>query len=455
MYIQGNQILETDGTSVRILGVSRPGLEYRMANLASMIPETMNWDLDTILSWGGNAVRLPLRDLAWLRDPEYRAKVDMWIRAIRDRNMIPILDLHTQQDHAGQDPFLLRSSSGEDALRFWIQVAERYQNDTSIFFELFNEPYDITPSIWWYGNQEYYGYRDTLREIRRRATNPCILGGLDWAYQWAFLKTRSDILTEMHTIPNLILATHPYGYRGRPSDSDNTRSMSIPTSLATVAGCEGQITVPTVSQEDFGWRESFGHLHEEEEFPMMATEFGLDRPETAVQGGWYMMELLDYMDRLNMSYVAWAWVQDRLDYPSLLDPDFQPTGRAADDGRACATTLNNFYPGPGQIVRQHMMSNSPHRRDLLLLLHQPSPSPTERISGGLLLLLVLTPLLVAGCGFLFCFMIKPPPPRDNDRTITASRPRILLSRGAHTKMAGMRIRSHHSFPTIIEIDESS
>jgi len=63
-------------------------------------------------------------------------------------------------------------------------------------------------------------------------------------------------------------------------------------------------------------------------FPVVATEWGLDRPDTALQGGWYSNSILQYMNSRNMSYIAWAWVQDRLDYPSLLGEGFEPTGRA-------------------------------------------------------------------------------------------------------------------------------
>jgi hypothetical protein len=80
----------------------------------------------------------------------------------------------------------------------------------------------------------------------------------------------------------------------------------------------------------------------------------------------------------NMSHVAWAWVQERLDYPSLLDRDFQPTGEAMiRGGRACASLTNNFYQGPGQLIQKHM-----HRQ-------LTSENPPPIFYYGLLFLLLL------------------------------------------------------------------
>jgi hypothetical protein len=170
-----------------------------------------------------------------------------------------------------------------------------YKNP-SIFFEIFNEPHNIDVNTWWYGNDKFYGYKEILSEIRKVSNNICILGGLDYAYQWAFLKRNKDIMRELKEIKNIVIATHPYGYRGGPNE-DGTNSVQIPTNLiypdnSYTGYCSLGITVPTIKIEEYGWDDSFGYLMKENLFPVIATEWGLDRPQNCIQGGWFNVDTI-------------------------------------------------------------------------------------------------------------------------------------------------------------------
>jgi hypothetical protein len=106
-----------------------------------------------------------------------------------------------------------------------------------------------------------------------------------------------------------------------------------------------------VNKNDYGWTESFGFLHKQGYFPMVMTEWGLDSYEKALQGGWYPTDLLSYVHSNNIGYAAWAWVQDRIDYPSLIDHKLRPlTG-------GCGMEENKWYPGPGQLVFNDLQKN--------------------------------------------------------------------------------------------------
>ena len=354
----------TTSTSIFLIkGVSHPGLEYLHIDLNSMVSETIQFDLNLMIEWKFNAVRLPLRDSHWITNSSYREKVNYWIQSILEKQMIVILDLHTQGQNSRQDHFLLRP----DSLVFWTDIVATYGNISSIFFEIFNEPHDISPDILWYGDDVYYGYKEILTKIRTLSSNICILAGLDWAYQWSFLRSRVDLLQELKSFSNIMLSTHPYGYRGAPAPTDPTLSIPIPTinvypldNELHIGDCSLGITLP-LSSPLSAWRDSFGYLHEEKIFPLIATEWGLDHPDTAIMGGWYNIELMAYMNSINMSYIAWAWVRERLDYPSLLDPDFSPTGQAITGQQACSLLSNQFYPGPGALVKHDLSQSYSHR----------------------------------------------------------------------------------------------
>jgi len=350
--VDGN-IIRNHSDAVYIRGVSKSGLEYLYIDINSFTDTSIHFDIQLMYSWGINCLRIPLRDKHWL-DPAYIDVVNSFIFYAFRFNMIVILDLHLQGGNKLQDKSMLRRNNTWDASKFWYNVSRQYHEFADIFFEVFNEPNNIDPITWWYGDEEFYGYKEILQVIRANADNICILGGLDYAYQWAFLREHPDILHEMKQFTNLVVSSHPYGYKGAPILPDGIFSYPVPvrTIIPTAdytGDCTSGITVPEVDIDQYGWNQSFGYLYHEEHFPMIVTEWGLDRPDTAIQGGWYTTHLLSYMSRHKMNYIAWAWVPDRIDYPSLLSRDFSPSG-----GSPCGTVENNYYRGPGYLFHDHL-----------------------------------------------------------------------------------------------------
>lgn len=359
-YTQGNKIFNDKKQPIYLKGVSRTGLEYAYVDLPAMIPETIQFDIKTMKEWGFNAIRFPLRDWFWLKNPEYKQMIKYWVEQTLGHDMFVILDLHTQQDHPSLDPFMYRSDTGMDALSMWVDIANTYKDKPQVFFEVFNEPHDISPIVWWEGDDTYYGYKQILTAIRQHANNICLIGGLDYAYQFQFVALNKTLFHEIKSIPNLVFSVHPYGYKGTPVNN-GTSTSPIPTTIMNnptnhTGDCSLGISVPSVKQSNYGWDESFGFVVRHNLMPLIATEWGLDRPDNCIQGGWYNVQILEYMNSLNIGYMAWAWVQDRLDYPSLLDQYFQPTGTASVPtiGPACSGPFNGFYQGPGVLVQQDL-----------------------------------------------------------------------------------------------------
>lgn len=359
-YTRGNKIFNNKKHPIIVKGVSRSGLEYAYVDIAAMIPETIEFDIRMMKEWGFNAIRFPLRDSFWLSDSEYKRIIKYWVEQTLSNDMFAILDLHTQQDHSGLDPFMLRTDTGVDALSMWIDIAKTYQNHSQVFFEIFNEPHDISPIVWWEGDDTYYGYKEILLAIRQHAMNICLIGGLDYAYQFNFVKLNNTLLHQIKSIPNLVFSVHPYGYKGMPVQNGTSTSpiptIIIPKPVNHTGDCSLGITVPSVKPSRYGWDESFGFAVRQDLMPVIATEWGLDRPDNCIQGGWYNVEIVEYLNSLGIGYMAWAWVQERLDYPSLLDQDFKPTGIASKPtiGPACSGSFNNFYQGPGVLVQKDL-----------------------------------------------------------------------------------------------------
>lgn len=440
-YTQGNKIVNEKGEIIILKGVSRTGLEYAYVDLDAMIPETIAFDIQLMRQWGFNAIRFPLRDRFWLDDPQYKQKIQYWVGQTLQNNMYAILDLHTQQDHPGLDPFMYRLENG--GLDMWIDIAKTYKDTPRVFFEIFNEPHGISPEIWWNGNSQYYGYKEVLEAVRKVAKNICLIGGLDYAYQFHFVAQNTTLLNEMGAIPNLALSVHPYGYKGSPVNNGD-ETMPIPTKIVDdppnySGDCHLGISVPTVPPSQYGWDESFGFMVKEQLFPVIATEWGLDRPDNCIQGGWYNTQILDYMNSLNMSYMAWAWVQDRLDYPSLLDGEFQPTGKGtkATVGPACSGPLNKNYPGPGVLVMNDLKQF--HTRRLLYVPDKVLTSHIENVFVRNFFFL----FVILFCVFHFMFFLFHIPEKKRQRE-----PEFHRVVSTNKLQNSIRIRSSHSLPQL-------
>jgi hypothetical protein len=440
-YTQGNKIVNEKGEIIILKGVSRTGLEYAYVDLDAMIPETIAFDIQLMRQWGFNAIRFPLRDRFWLNDLQYKQKIQYWVGQTLQNNMYAILDLHTQQDHPGLDPFMYRLENG--GLDMWIDIAKTYKDTPRVFFEIFNEPHGISPEIWWNGDSQYYGYKEVLEAVRKVAKNICLIGGLDYAYQFHFVAQNTTLLNEMRTIPDLALSVHPYGYKGSPVNNGD-ETMPIPTTIVDdppnySGDCHLGISVPTVPPSQYGWDESFGFMVKEQLFPVIATEWGLDRPDNCIQGGWYNTQILNYMNSLNMSYMAWAWVQDRLDYPSLLDGEFQPTGKGtkATVGPACSGPLNNNYPGPGVLVMNDLKQFQTRR-----LSYVPDKVLTSYIENVFVRNFFFL-FVILFCVFHFMFFLFHIPEKKRQREPEFHR--VVFTNKLQNSI---RIRSSHSLPQL-------
>jgi hypothetical protein len=89
----------------------------------------------------------------------YQNNVATVVNRITSRGMLAILDLHwnskvtTRFCSAGQQ----RAADAPRAITFWQQVAARFGSNPLVAFDLYNEPHDITWSIWRDGGSVFDG----------------------------------------------------------------------------------------------------------------------------------------------------------------------------------------------------------------------------------------------------------------------------------------------------------
>ncbi|MCU1688386.1 MAG: cellulose-binding protein [Jatrophihabitantaceae bacterium] len=142
----------------------------------------------TMKSWGVNAVRIPMNEDCWLAingtpaarsGVAYQTAIADYVQRLHDQGMYVILDLHWSHQGATLATGQNNMADKDHSVAFWSEVAAAYRADTMALFDLYNEPHDITWSVWKNGDSVYAGMDELIAAIRGTgATNWVIASGL-------------------------------------------------------------------------------------------------------------------------------------------------------------------------------------------------------------------------------------------------------------------------------------
>jgi len=302
-YTSGATVCTSDGRPHVFHGVDRPSLEWSPAG-----DDLSAADFALMASWNADVVRIALNQDFWLSgaaqySATYAATVAQAVTWAEAAGMDVILDLHWSDKG---DLTVTQSAQQEmadvNSKQFWAEVAAAYKGDGHVFFELYNEPHDVSWDVWRNGGpaggytavgmQELY---DAVREAG--ANNLVIAGGLDWAY------SLSGVATGALQGYNVMYATHPYNQPDK---------------------------------QPGGWEAAFGFLATGDIAPVIATEFG---DGTAQCTGAWDGELIAFAATHGISWTAWAWYPGGCSFPSLI-ADWSPTPTV--QGKAVQAALAAF-----------------------------------------------------------------------------------------------------------------
>ncbi|HEX9109683.1 MAG TPA: glycoside hydrolase family 5 protein [Longimicrobiales bacterium] len=221
----GNAILDSTG-AVRVFhGVNRPSLEWRVdGDHMSAADFQLMHD-----QWKSDIVRIPLNQDFWLQgaaqyDAGYRATVDQAVRWALAAGLHVMLDLHwSDKGNLRGAPAAQQRMPDANSVTFWKQVAAVYKNETHVFFDLYNEPHDVSWDVWLNGGTvpDYTpaggktdsaftaaGMQQLYDAVRSTgAENLVLVGGLDWGYDLSGVP--------QHRIAghNIVYSTHPYEWK--------------------------------------------------------------------------------------------------------------------------------------------------------------------------------------------------------------------------------------------------
>lgn len=161
VHISANQFVDGVGQPFRLLGVNRSGTEYECVQ-APAGPDDRSgiWygpydgaAIAAMLSWHINSVRLHLNEDCWLglngapkhsSAARYRAAIIGLVDRMHAAGLVVILDLHWAAPGSMLADGQRNMADRDHSIRFWSSVATTFKRDSSIVFDLFNEPVHVS-----------------------------------------------------------------------------------------------------------------------------------------------------------------------------------------------------------------------------------------------------------------------------------------------------------------------
>jgi len=316
-YVSGNSVCTAGGAAHLFHGVDRPSLEWSPSG-----QQLSASDFQLMAGWKANIVRIALNQDFWIAESpianaSYPATVDAAVKWAEQAGMDVILDLHwSDAGTLGSCKSNCQQLMADtNSIGFWADVAGRYKNDGRVLFELYNEPHDVTWSVWKSGGKTSGGWTaagmqqlyDAVRGAG--ADNLVVIGGLNYAFDL------SGVPSNRINGYNIVYATHPYG-----GSSDKGPS---------------------------AWDSNWGFLTKTD--PVLMTEFG-DGQECSGASytpaiNTYVSAVISYADQHAAGWTAWAWFNGSCSFPSLIS-DWE--GTPTPPGMIVKAALAGYgSPAPG------------------------------------------------------------------------------------------------------------
>ncbi len=349
LHVAGNTLLNGAGQVVRLHGVNRSGTEYACIQGWGIFDGPSDAaSVQAIASWHTNAVRVPLNEDCWLdvngapaaySGGNYQTAIINYVDLLNSYGLAAILDLHWNapgtQQATGQQPM----PDQDHAPAFWQSVATTFKGNSSVVFDLYNEPYpdnnQISTAAWqcWLNggtcsgvSYPAAGMQELVNTVRGTgARNVVLLGGITYA------DTLDQWLTYKPSDPTGNLGASWHIYNNQYCSASSCWTSQVAPVAAAV--------------------------------PLTALEIG-ENDCTAN----FITPLMNWLDAQGAGYLAWAWdTYSCTSFPSIIsDYGGTPTQTY---GQGYQAHLANLASSPSP-------SPSPSTSPTPTPSRSPSPSPS-------------------------------------------------------------------------------
>lgn len=330
--VAGNRLVNAAGKPVQLVGVNITAggdcIPIGNQPLGVIYPLTQTTQVATLnglRNWHVNVVRLTMNEDCWLginnvnaqySGANYRNQILAFVNALTQNNIYVDVDMHTNAPGSYVANSQQVMADADHAPAFWQSVAAAFKGNPAVLFELYNEPHLTTSNAqtsnpwncWRDGctasetdetankpipgapNWQTAGMQSLVNAVRSSgATNPILLGGLNWS------QDLSQFLQYL------------------PSDSDHQ----------LIAAYHNYVSTQSKNSLSY-WNAVIAPVAQQ--LPVITSEFGEKDGGTNI-----VTQYLGWADTHNVSYIAWAWVPnsvfDKLGLVSSLDGTPSPYGQ--------------------------------------------------------------------------------------------------------------------------------
>ena len=327
----GGNIVDANGSVVRLTGVNWFGLETGTFAPQGLWARSLNDMLDQIVQAGFNTIRLPYSDQLFdassvpngidlqknadLQGLTGLQIMDQVVQRAGERNLKVILDRHRPTATAQSELWYTEHVSEQRWIDDWVMLAGRYRgNQTVIGADLHNEPHG--PATWGDGNPQ-----TDWRAAAQRAGNAVLQANPDWLiivegiehqgndwYWWGGNLSMAGELPVELSVPNkLVYEAHDYG----PGVASQKwfQANDFPLNLSSI------------------WYSHWAYLKLSGIAPVLIGEFG-GRSVGDDREGLWQRSLVTYLQLNGFDYTYWCWNPNSGDTGGVLQDDWTTLNQA-------------------------------------------------------------------------------------------------------------------------------
>ncbi len=375
----GNRIVDANGNTVKIAGVSWFGMETGTFAPHGLWSRGYREMMDQMKSLGYNTIRLPYSneslhakpngidygknsDLKNLSSLEVMDKIVDYAGAT---GMKILLDRH-RPDAGGQSSLWYTDAYPESRwIDDWKMLAKRYRNNPAVIgADIHNEPHDN--ACWGCGDRAL-----DWKEAATRAGNAILSVNPDWLivvqgvqvhdnqyYWWGgnLRGVRTNPLS-LNVAGRVVYSIHDYPNSVSPQSW--FKDPNYPNNLEGV------------------WDATWGYVHKENIAPVLIGEFG-SKLETEEDRKWFQ-SLISYLKTNDMPWVFWSWNPNSGDTNGLLKDDWNTVD---DRKQQLLSTIQGMSFSPQNLPSPTPAAASPTPSSAPRITPHATPTPSITVYGN-------------------------------------------------------------------------